>query len=314
MGQPAFVGRTAELDVVAQAAHKAAAGEPSLLIVEAAAGIGKTALVRRAIEGLEGFSVWWASCDPAEQDWPFSVVEQWLRQADPRSEANSMVTDRGLGPHVPPVMVGARLVELLSTAQEVGPVIVVVDDVHWADEASLTAVGFMLRRLRADRVLVIATARTEAGAGAAVDGLEGAVPPARAAQWRRLARGTPRVRDLPLEGLPQQAVAQIVETAGVRGAASQALAKRLWELTGGHPLYLRSILAANTADTLIDQDAVVLVSASLEGAVRQMLARLPAPARAMAEALAVLDAPVPPAVAGTVAGLEGNPVQALEPL
>lgn len=310
-GATAFAGRVTELEVIARAARRATAGEPSLVVIEGPAGIGKTALVHRAMTRLAGFSAWWAVCDPAEQDWPFSVVEQWLRRADPRL-AGGLAEGPALRPDAPPVAVGARLVEALGAAGELGPVLAVVDDVQWVDDASLQALGYMLRRLWADRVMVVVTARTEASGGAGVDGLEGMVAPERAGAWRRLCRGVLPVHELHLEGLLPDDVEQIVGATGLRGAAARSAGRRLWELTDGHPLYLRSVLSADT-DQLTGTDATVPVAASLQDAVGRTLARLPSPARALAEALAVLDAQVPIALAGTVGGVD-DPAAALEPL
>lgn len=59
---------------------------------------------------------------------------------------------------------GAALLDLLGELQDSGPVLLVLDDAHWADSASLHALVFCLRRLRADRVLAVISVRSEEAA------------------------------------------------------------------------------------------------------------------------------------------------------
>jgi ABC-type transport system involved in cytochrome c biogenesis ATPase subunit len=65
-----FVGRGAESERLAACAARARDGEAWLTVVEGDAGIGKSALVRRATAGLADFTVLWATGDPSETDFP----------------------------------------------------------------------------------------------------------------------------------------------------------------------------------------------------------------------------------------------------
>jgi DNA-binding CsgD family transcriptional regulator len=267
----------------------------------------RVALVRKAVECLDDtFTVWWAGCDPTEQDWPFSMVEQWLRQADPGLLKQAEHLGGWLGPSVSPMEVGANLVALLGVMQEMGPTVLVVDDIPWADDASIRVLGFVLRRLWADRVLVIATARTTSPHAAAAGAVTGD------GEWRRLVTSPEHTRVLSLAGLPVEQTGELVRQYRVAGLGVGAV-HRLWEHTGGHPLYLRSILADVPVHSIADTSTPLPVPATLASVVQRTLDRLPGPSRRLAAVLAVLDAQVPLAQAGQVADLD-DPAVALGPL
>ncbi|WP_157596710.1 helix-turn-helix transcriptional regulator [Streptacidiphilus rugosus] len=298
----AFVGRAAELSALAESADEAAQGTPCLVIVEGETGIGKTALVREAVAALDGFTVWWASCDADEQDLPFGVVDQWLRQVGPALT----VPDRGL-PRTPardasPLEVGTDLIELIGAAEAQGPLALVVDDILSADAESLRVLGFVLRRLWADRVLVLVTAGTDSRAKA--------LNPAAAEALDRLPSAARKATVL---RLPELTIADVNLLADVRGVPSTAdTARRLWEHTGGHPLYLRSVLTGGGARDLADPTFPLPLPDSLSAAVRQVLLRLPPDSRLLVDALAVLDAEAPLAFVGQLAEL-GDASAALGP-
>ncbi|MER7578008.1 AAA family ATPase [Streptomyces sp. NPDC126514] len=308
--QSGFVGRQEELAVFEQCAAQAASGEPSLVVAEGEPGIGKTALTRHAIGILQerqGFEVWWASCDVAEQDWPFGMVDQWMRCAERKLVNKSALLGGRLGPQVAPAAVAAELVELLDAAQGARPVALVVDDIQWVDEASMKVLGFVLRRLWADRVLVTATVRAVGCAGADAAGRQGSGKAA--LEWSRLLRGARHARVVQVRGLAEAEVGRLAAAQGdplPAGAAHQ-----LWQRTGGHPLYLRSILTAAGPGAMAGIEA--LVPGSLASTVRGVLDRLPRSSRALVEALAVLDAQVPLVLAGRVAQVKDS-IQALGPL
>ncbi|WP_158515464.1 AAA family ATPase [Kitasatospora sp. MBT63] len=296
-----FVGRDAELELLAGCAVATASGAPQLVVVEGEAGIGKTSLVRQALAALTGHRVWWAGCDPSEQDWPYGVVEQWLRQVDPELVKKSVVLRGRLGPSVAPVAVGVELVELLGSVQDL-PLVLVVDDVQWADDASLQVLGSLLRWLWQERVLLVATCRTDPA---------GAEPGDPSQRWRQ---GTwaGQTQVLRLSGLPEAQAGLMADE-----PLSAAVLRRLWEHTRGHPLYLRSILASTTPGDLADVGAALPVPTSLASAVRRSLERLPADSRALVEALAVLGIPSPVDTAARIAKLheqDFEPDRALSPL
>jgi AAA ATPase domain len=142
-----FVGRGVELARIMCCVEAAGEGRAQVVWIEGEAGSGKTALVRRVLEGLPaGFSVLRAEADELSGDVAFGVV----------SQLGSVVAGTGFA-------AGVELLALLAEAQDGGPVVVVVEDVHWADMASRQALLTAARRLENDRVVMLLTSRPDAG-------------------------------------------------------------------------------------------------------------------------------------------------------
>ena len=121
--------------------------------IEADAGFGKTALVRRILGTLpDGFVVISAEADELAREQPFGVASQLgaTRTADP------------LG-------VGLELLRLTGERRDHRPAVVVVEDMHWADARSREALASMARRLDAECVALLLTSRLVAGTPAAGD-------------------------------------------------------------------------------------------------------------------------------------------------
>src|SRR5919108_3860331 len=156
-----FVGRARQLALLAEVFAGASGGRPGVVLVEGEAGIGKSALLARATAALAGGDavVLRATGDEAESALQLGVVGQLVAGISPLPPQLAMVLDGSEEPT--PLAAGAGLLALLGELQDQGPVVVVVDDAHWSDSASLHALAFCLRRLRADRVLALLAARAE---------------------------------------------------------------------------------------------------------------------------------------------------------
>ncbi|WP_406419526.1 AAA family ATPase [Streptomyces sp. NBC_01614] len=294
-----FVGREAELAVLAGCARRAQSRRAGVVLVEGVAGVGKTALVQRwlATEDSRGMTVLRAFCDADESDWAFGVVGQLVRWV-PRKELEREALLGGGGPlaGTSPLQVGEQLLRLVDDLQEAAPVAVIVEDVHWADLASLQALGFLLRRLEADRVLTVLTTR----------------PPARD-DIRKLAADRNGGRAVLLTGLRAEPVAELVQAATGR-QVDELSAHRLQEHTDGNPLYLQALLAEVPSDQLLpgNRNLSLPVPGTLAAAVRRQLNSLPADARALTEAAAVLGTRVPLNLVGQIAGVS-DPATSLQP-
>ncbi|MFJ8489886.1 AAA family ATPase [Streptomyces sp. NPDC094038] len=294
-----FVGRLGESARLAECADRVRAGESWLAVVEGEAGIGKSALLRRFAASLSDHTVLWATADASETGFSGGVIGQLTRRVDRELLAQFPLLagepPAGATPHA----VGGQLLLLLGALQESGrPVAVVVDDLQWADRLSIQALGFVLRRLWADRVLTVVATRPDAEAAA--EPLD------------RLLRSLDRTVRLELRGLGDGEVAQLAQGL-VEGRLAAGLIERLYAHTQGHPLYVRMVLAEVPAAAL--HDGVLErwpVPPSLRVGIRAQLNRLPKGARDLLAALAVLDARVPLATAGRLAGV-ADPVRALGP-
>jgi hypothetical protein len=247
-----------------------------VVLVAGEAGIGKSALVKRFTEERSADARFLlGACDP-------------------------LLTPRALGPlHDIARQTGGRLAELLASGApreavfaalldelDLGsrPRVVVVEDAHWADEATLDLLVFLGRRLERTRALLLATYR---------DDEVGVDHPLREAVGRLAPEAVRRLR---LQPLSAAAVAELARRAGRPAAGLRAL-------TGGNPLLVTEVLAAG--DTGVPMTVRNLVLARLGG--------LPADAREVVRLVAVVPTraelwlleaarPAPSAVEAALAG------------
>jgi len=144
--------RQAQLDELAQHLRSAAAGVGKLVFVSGEAGAGKSALVEQfAQQAPRGARLLWGHCDALQTSrvlGPVNEVASGLSLAGP-SRTEGMSREPLFG----------RLLERLSPPQP--PSLVVLEDVHWADEATLDFVRFLGRRIQRTRCLLIATHRDD---------------------------------------------------------------------------------------------------------------------------------------------------------
>ena len=220
-----FVGRTAELDALAEAYARASDGHPGIVCVEGPAGIGKTALVRAFLAAAAPVVVVSASSDEAETTLPWGVVSQLARGA-PAGRSGPLGKLAELSPGADPLASGRLLLEAVGMLAPGRPAVLVVEDLHWVDQPSAQALRFALRRLSEECVLALVTTRPE-GPVHFDDG------------WRRLFDD--RGQRLRLAGLGPPEVAQLVSALG-GGILSGPAAHRLWRHAGGNPLYTRCLI------------------------------------------------------------------------
>lgn len=165
-----LVGRDAELALVTDAVLHLSRGEAAVLTVEGEAGIGKTRLVRSIVDDARsrGLTVFSGQAHPFERTRPFGVVADALalnrRSPDPRRAAIGLLLS-GDGPSQGTAediqyRVAEEIVDLVELACVQRPVLLVVEDIHWADSASLMAVLSLARRLPLAPLLLVTTTRT----------------------------------------------------------------------------------------------------------------------------------------------------------
>jgi hypothetical protein len=157
---------------------QARAGASGVLLVAGEPGVGKSALLEYAVgsASASGFQVVRASGAEPEMELAFAGLQQLcapllggLAQL-PGPQRAAIETAFGVSAGVPPdpFFVGLGVLGLLSEAASARPLLCVVDDVQWLDQASARALGFVARRLQADAVAVLLAGREPgelAGAG-----------------------------------------------------------------------------------------------------------------------------------------------------
>lgn len=160
-GPGALTGRTDEHAVLTDALSRAQAGEPSLVIVEGAAGVGKSALVQQLIATRDRtVRLLFASGEEAEQRLDLGIVEQLFQEAAVLGLEAPMPFGRS-GARPDPLQVGDALLGLVGAAAAEGPVLMVIDDAQWSDQPSLQALTFALRRIRRLSVLSVVIQRPD---------------------------------------------------------------------------------------------------------------------------------------------------------
>jgi hypothetical protein len=274
-----FVGRDAELAALSDGLAAAADGRPTLWWVEGDAGFGKTALTRRLIASA-----------PAE----FTVLSAEADELG-RQRRFGVVADLGAATTADSFSVGLDLLRMIGERTENGPMLVVVEDLHWADEGSRAALLTVARRIEGDRVCLVVTSRS----GGPADG------------WQRLVSDETRCRRLELGPLDAEQVHRWANQVGVAVTAAQAA--RLRAHTGGHPLYVKTLLSELTTEQLTSTSRELPAPRSLASATIGALAELPAEAGQLASALAVLGERTALPVLARVADV-AEPTPALERL
>ena len=289
----AFVGRTGELARIAEVMAAAQTGQPWLVAIEGDPGVGKTALVRRSLAGASGWRVLAARASQFETDFEFGLIDQLVRAAGAGFPAFPQADQDGSA--VTSFAVGARFLELEGELQAQGPVAILIEDLQWADRKSLEALTFMLRRLSVDPVVAMVTYR---GTGDRLD---------QTAQ--RLLSSVEHRLPIWLGGLSQEEVASLA--AVLAGPVDMEVSRRLYQGTGGHPLYLRTVLSEGSGFDPRTPGRLALPR-SLSAAIGEHLSALPPESRVILEMLAVLNRRVPLARLGHAAQVI-SPSAAIEP-
>ncbi|WP_147332054.1 helix-turn-helix transcriptional regulator [Geodermatophilus marinus] len=232
-------GRRAEQAVIASVLAAPRHGRSGVLVVRGPAGVGKSTLLELAVEGAGDLQVLRARGVESEAELPFAGLHQLLHPvldhlpvlATPQRRA--LATALGLedGPsNAGPserFLVALAVLGLLGSAAEQSPVVCVVDDAHWLDHASASAMLFVARRLGADPVAVLLAVRD------------------------------PDPRSLPAADLPELQVGGLDVDAAAALLAERAathvdpgVCEQLVHRTEGNPLVLSELPSVLTAEQL----------------------------------------------------------------
>ena len=281
-----FVGRERELAELVRALDDAVAGRGRLFLLVGEPGIGKSRLAEELIADARARGArvlvgrcWEAGGAPAYWPW-VQALRAYVRDAEPeplRAQLGDGAADlaqllpelRALLPDVgePPASEseGARFrlfdvtSSFLASAAKARPLVIVLDDLHAADEPSLLLLQFVARQLGESRLLIV---------GACRDIDPTPADPLKAALME-LAR-EPVTRSLEIAGLGEPDVARFLELAAP-GASTADLAPAVHAETEGNPLFVGEIVRLLAAEDRLDEPA----SAPLEipQSVREVIGR-----------------------------------------
>ncbi|MFJ4189196.1 ATP-binding protein [Kitasatospora sp. NPDC089509] len=311
----AFVGRERELRVLFDAVRR----PPAVVLVEGEAGIGKSRLLREAAAVLtaEGRPVLTGLCHPLREPFPYGPVVDALRGAGPLLPPVGRIppTAGALAPllpdladRLPPPPQGtpgearlhrhqiAQAVRSLLTA--VGPVVLVVEDLHWADEATRELLLLLARDAPGQLSLVLTYRAEDLPAGATVLGAAYSRPPG---------VGGTTVR---IERLAGRDVLELATAALGRSGAAE-LGDALYTRSEGLPLVAEEDLitlcdraGGRERGDLVARLCRAAVPAGLREAVTGRLDALPPAGASIVAAAAVLAVPSTEPVLARVAGVE----------
>jgi DNA-binding CsgD family transcriptional regulator/tetratricopeptide (TPR) repeat protein len=244
-GRVTLLERKTALDALAEIAAQARSGEGRLVLLEGEAGVGKSTLLEQFTHDLPDSRLLPGACDGMFTPRPlgplFDIAQQVHGRLQSLCRADASREE----------LFDALLTELCGP----GPLpVVVIEDVHWADEATLDLLGFLARRIREIAVLLIVSYRS--------DELADTHP-------LRIALGHLAVqrcaRRLPLAPLSAQAVRMLSAGRGVDP-------EELYRVTGGNPFYIHEVLEAGLGEVPGSaRDVVLARAARLEPKARETL-------------------------------------------
>jgi DNA-binding CsgD family transcriptional regulator len=221
-------GRETEQAAIDTFLRRARDGHGGGLVLRGEPGVGKSALLAHARERATGMGVLATAGVEAEAELGYATLHRLLlpvldrldRLPEPQVGALRVVFALRQGPGPDRFLVALATLSLLSELADDRPLLCLVDDAHWADRASLDALGFVARRLDAEPIAMLLATRTAAGISEAAAGLA----------------------DLPLTGLPQEAARALLREHG-GDRLSPADQDELLAASGGNPLAIAEFTA-----------------------------------------------------------------------
>ena len=321
-----LVGRTEELGSLDRLLARLAVGEPAAVEVAGEPGIGKTRLLSELAQRAEaqGHTVLGGSASELERDLPFSIfvdaLDEYLQSLDPRRlgalEESVLAELATVFPSLPaqadgrPVAIQQeryrshravrRLLELLGQRR---PLVLVLDDVHWADAASVELLSALLQRPPGAPVLLVLALRPRQTTELLAAALERAH---RGGGLERLELG-------PLTAAEAQELVGAVVVDGPSGG--------LYDETGGNPFYLEQLARAAGRSASRPQPGRAMsfegvdVPPVVAAALNEELALLSDSARAVLEGASVAGDTFDPELAAAAADVSrGEALDALDEL
>jgi DNA-binding CsgD family transcriptional regulator len=217
-----LLDRVAECGVLAGLVAGARSGQSRVLVLRGDAGIGKTALLEHLSATADGCRVVRASGVESEMELPFAglhalcapMLDRLPHLPSPQRDALRTAFGLSGGPAPERFLVGLAVLSLLADAAEEQPLVCIVDDAQWLDLVSAQTLGFVARRLLAERVALVFAVRNS-GDGHDLDGFP----------------------ELMVDGLPADDARRLLDAA-IPGSLDGRVQERILAEAGGNPLAL----------------------------------------------------------------------------
>ncbi len=234
------------------ALERAASGRGGTLLVEGEAGIGKTTLLQEfAARAADGSRIAWGWCEALVTPRPLGPLQDMGRALDPKV---AQLLDEG----APPDRLFPALFNMLQDAD--GPTVLIFEDVHWADAATLDLIRYLGRRISLMPALVVLSARSdELGPQHPLTYVLGDLP----------AATVTRIKPTPLTAAAVSALA----------ADAGRPATGVYEATAGNPFFVTELLASSQENAVPD---------SVRDAIWARLSRLPEGERDVLEMMSLM--------------------------
>lgn len=301
-----FVGRDAEIAVLAQSYFEARAGAARVVLVTGEAGIGKSRLVREFADRMAVRLLVGSSIPVAGSEIAFAPLGDLLRAVSRDEQLAAAVRETAATAALQPLapgLWGARPNEALrsdpgavfeATLALLGilsadePLVVLVEDIHWADPATWELLAFLSRTLTDERVVVVATLRDDEVAATSEQRL----------LLAELARGD-RVRRIQVRALdPDEITAHALEVSG--GHLTSERLDDILARSGGNPLFVEALAAARDEG----------VPAELDDYLATRVAALPQTTRQVLRAMGLIGREAPHALLAAATGLADEDLEA----
>jgi DNA-binding CsgD family transcriptional regulator len=281
----ALIGRDSEMALLTGLIRDVARERGSAVLIEGEPGIGKSALVRAAVAEARasGCEVFWGAGDELGQAIPLLPFLDGLRVREPSMNPRRNTIVRLLRGEVTadrtdvPAVLAEQLLALVAEQCAVRPTILVIDDLQWADQASITLWGRLARSARQVPLLLVGTMR----------------PVPQRDDLLALRRVVGDAARLQLAELTEAAVADLV--ASLAGGVPDGGLLRLADGAAGNPLYVTELVAAlarSSSLTITEAGAAELASGSapesLSAAIADRLGFATGPVREVLRAAALL--------------------------
>ena len=280
-----LVGRDSELSRLISCAAEATAGHGQAVLIEGEPGIGKSALVRAAcaVAADRGCQVYWGAGDELGQALPLLPILDGLRvrEPSPNPRKETIVAllrgevASGHGEDVPTAL-AEQLLALVSELCTARPTVLVVDDLQWADQASVMLWERLSRSARHLSLLLVGMMR----------------PVPQREDLLALRHTADLAERFQLDGLPEESVTELVET--LAGGKPDEALMRLAGGAAGNPLYLTELVdaLARGSSLTLSAGAAELTSdsapGSLSAAIADRLRFVPSRVREVLRAAALL--------------------------
>jgi DNA-binding CsgD family transcriptional regulator len=281
-----LLGRDSELDLLAKMVRELSKGHGGCVLIEGEPGIGKSTLVRAAAADAPklGCEVFWGTGDELGQELPLLPFLDALRVREPSASArrNTIVqllrgevaTDRGVDVSA---VLAEQLLALITEQCAAKPTIVVIDDLQWADRASVMLWGRLARLVQQMPLFLVAMAR----------------PVPQREELLALKRTLDGALRIQLGGLSADAVTALV--AALVGGTPDTELIRLAQGAAGNPFYVTELVAAVARGASVamgETGALELAGESMPGylaaAIRDRLGFVGAQVREVLRAAALL--------------------------